>query len=60
MGTTGVQYAVRNGILCKLVGDYHAPVIPPTDDDLKRLIMLEVHSSGLGGHVAFKKMYSML
>ena len=42
---------------CKLVGDYHAPVIPTSDGDLIRLILLEVHSSGLGGHLGFDKMY---
>ena len=42
--------------MCKLVSDHYAPVIPPSDADLKRLIMLELHASGLGGHVASDKM----
>ena len=46
--------------MCKLLDDYYAPVIPPSDHDLKKLIMIEVHASGLGGHVGFRKMYSIL
>ncbi len=51
---------MRNNIVCKLVRDYYAPVIPPSDYDLKRLIMLEVHASGLGGHLGFRKMFGIL
>ena len=54
------EFAVRNGIVCKLLADYYAPVIPPNSSDLKRAIMLEMHASGLGGHVSFKKMHSAL
>ena len=38
------------------MADHYAPVIPPNDSDLKHLIMLELHASGLGGHVASDKM----
>ena len=38
-------------------GDYFAPVIPPADRDLIRLILTELHSSGLGGHLALRKMH---
>ncbi len=50
-------YAVRNGVVCRLQGDYFAPVVPPSDRDLQRLILLELHSSGLGGHLALRKMH---
>ena len=53
---TSADYALRNEVVCKLVQDYYAPVIPPSDLDLKRLIMLELHASGLGGHVSSDKM----
>ena len=51
------EFDVRNGIVCKLILDYYAPVIPPNGHDLKRAILLELHASGLGGHVSFKKMH---
>ena len=54
------EFAVQNGIICKLISDYYAPVIPPNSSDLKRAIMLEMHASGLGGHVLFKKMHNLL
>ena len=47
---------MRNDVVCKLVHDYYAPVIPPSDHDLKHLICLELHAGGLGGHVSFDKM----
>ncbi len=33
-------------------------MVPPSDRDLIRLILLEFHSSGLGGHLALRKMHS--
>ena len=51
------EFAVRNGIVCKLIADCYTPVIPPSSADLKQAIMLEMHASGLGGHVSFKKMH---
>ena len=29
------EFAVRNGIVCKLIADCYAPVIPPSSADLK-------------------------
>lgn len=46
--------------MCKLKGDYHAPVVPSLANELKRLLMLEAHSSGLGGHLGVAKMYNIL
>ena len=43
------------GVLCKLVGDYYAPVIPPTATVLINAILAELHASALGGHVTFRK-----
>ena len=54
---TSTEFAMRNNVVCKLVEDLYAPVIPPTDQDLKRLILLEIHASGLGGHLGFDKMW---
>lgn len=52
------MYSERNGVVCRLINDYYAPVIPPTDEDLKRLILLELHASNLGGHLSAGKMYA--
>ena len=43
--------------MCKLVGDYYAPVLPSSDRDLVESVMAEFHASALGGHLAFGKMY---
>ena len=53
-------FAVRNGVYCKLVKDYHAPIIPVGATDLKKLIFLEAHSSALGGHLGLFKMKRLL
>ena len=52
-----VDFALRNNVVCKLINDYYAPVIPPSCTDLKQLICMELHASGLGGHLGFDKMY---
>ena len=50
-------YSIRNSIVCRLVDDCFAPVIPPSQKDLIRLILLEFHASSLGGHLSATKMY---
>ena len=54
------QFAVRNGIFCKLINDYHAPIVPVTATDFKKLILLEVHASALGGHLGLFKMHKLI
>ena len=54
-----VHLSYRMGVLCKLLGDYYAPVIPPNDDVLIESILSELHSSALGGHLSFKKMLAI-
>ena len=49
-----VQY--RDGILCKVVRDYFAPVIPSDDLALVNVILRDLHASALGGHLARKKL----
>ena len=52
-------YSYRMGVLCRLIGDYYAPVIPPTASELIRAILSELHASALGGHLSFKKMLQL-
>ena len=54
------SFAVRHGVYCKLLGDYHTPIIPASALDLKKLIFLEVHASALGGHLGLYKMRKVL
>ena len=54
------SFAIHNGIVCKLKGNYHAPVVPTSANELKKLLMLEAHASGLGGHLGVAKMYNNL
>ena len=51
-------YSLSSGIACKLIADYHAPIIPASDTDLIHLILSEVHCSALGGHLSYDKMYA--
>ena len=46
-------------MLCRLIGDYYAPVIPPSDSDLITALLSELHGSVLGGHISFRKMLAM-
>ena len=55
----GVTWSVRNGVYCKLIGDYHAPIVPACDRELVHVILLELHASALGGHLAYRKMYDL-
>ena len=54
------QFAVRNGIFCKLIKDYRAPIILVIAVDFKKLLLLEVHASALGGHMGLFKMRKLL
>ena len=50
------QFAVRNGVYCKLINGYHAPIIPVIATDFKKLMFLEIHASALVGHLGLFKM----
>lgn len=49
-------YQFRNGLLCKLVGDHFCPVVPSSDSSTIRVILSDLHSSALGGHLGRKKL----
>ena len=46
-------------VLCKLIGDYFAPVLPPNNHELISAVLSELHGSALGGHLSFKKMLAL-
>ena len=48
-------YQRRDGVVCKLVYDEFAPVIPG-NDTLRSVILREYHASALGGHMGEKKL----
>ena len=48
-------YQRRDGVVCKLVDDEFAPVIPG-NDTLCLVILREYHASALGGHMGEKKL----
>ena len=43
-------------MLCKLLHDYFAPVVP-LKSDLINQILRDLHASSLGGHLGFVKLY---
>ena len=43
----------------RLINDYYAPVVPASDRELVNVILLELHASALGGHLAYRKMYDL-
>ena len=45
----------RDWVLCKLIGDHFAPIVP-RDDVLVQIILCDIHASALGGHLAEAKM----
>ena len=57
---TNSQFAVRNNVYCKLIADYHAPIIPVLASDFKKLVFLELHASALGGHLGLFKMKKLI
>ena len=44
-------WSLRDGVLCKLVGDTFCPFIPVWDDALRNVILRDLHASALGGHL---------
>lgn len=54
------MYQLRNGLLCKLVGDHFCPVVPDRTSSTVQVILSDLHSSGLGGHVGRKKLLQLV
>ena len=50
---------MRNGVYCRLINDYYAPIIPQ-NKELRTALFLEFHSSGLGGHLGVRKMFEQM
>ena len=48
-------YQCRDGVVCKIVYDEFAPVIPG-NNTLCLVILREYHASALGGHMEEKKL----
>ena len=46
----------RDGVICKVIGDYFAPVIPNDNKDLVAVILQDLHTSALGGHLGKRKL----
>lgn len=57
---TDLAWQIKDGVLCKLVGDTFCPVLPDSDDDLIRIVLEDYHSSALGGHLGPKKLLKLV
>ena len=58
LGSSDVH--LRHGVLCRVVDGVSLPVVPRGDSALVGLILRELHSSVLGGHVGPKKLLSLV
>jgi hypothetical protein len=47
-------------VLCKLVYDNFCPVVPEPSSNTVNLILHELHSSALGGHMGSKKLLKLV
>ena len=50
------MFVYRNGILCKLVQDHFCPILPDNKSSTVQVLLSDLHSSALGGHLGFKKL----
>jgi hypothetical protein len=53
------DYAICNGVYCRLANDYYAPIIP-RDMELRNALFKEFHDANLGGHLGIRKMYALM
>ena len=51
---------LRHGVLCRVIDGVSLPVVPRSDRALVSLILRELHSSVLGGHVGPKKLLGLV
>jgi hypothetical protein len=49
-------FQFRNELLCKLVGDHFCPIVPDWKSSTVTVILHDLHSSALGGHLGRKKL----
>ena len=50
------MFVYRNGILCKLVHDHFCPVLPDNKSSTVQVLLSDLHSSALGGHLGYRKL----
>jgi hypothetical protein len=54
------EFQFRDKVLCKLVYDTFCPVVPDQRSNTVSLILHELHSSALGGHMGSKKLLKLV
>ena len=52
-------FEFRNGLLCKLVADHFCPVLPDCHSNTVRVVLSDLHSSALGGHLGYRKLLKL-
>ena len=50
------MYVYRNDLLCKLVKDHFCPVLPDNKSSTVQVLLHDLHSSALGGHLGYRKL----
>ena len=53
-------YVWRNDVLCKLVGDHFCPVLPDNQSSTIDVVLSDLHSSALGGHLGYRKLLKLV
>ena len=47
-------------MLCKLVGDHFCPVLPDNTSSTIDVVLSDLHSSALGGHLGYRKLLKLV
>ncbi len=53
------MFVFRNDISCKLVGDTFCPIIPSSESPSVILVLGDLHSSALSGHIGVKELLKL-
>ena len=54
------MFVFRIDVLCKLVKDTFCPIVPDYHSSTVNVILSDLHSSALGGHLGYRKLLRLV